>query len=116
MLETNRKVLADVVDIDIDSADGECRGDYLQISGRMFDDEEKFCGIKKFNKTMNNSRVYIRFNTDDDRSRRGFKVSLSIELLKYHLKVANSTFLILLPPCRFFKDFTTFFENLWTFF
>uniref|UniRef100_A0A914BUV6 Cubilin n=1 Tax=Acrobeloides nanus TaxID=290746 RepID=A0A914BUV6_9BILA len=91
MLETNRQVVADVVDIDIDSADGECRGDYLLVGERMFDEDEKFCGIKPFNKTLNNGRVYIKFNTDSvENSRRGFKLLLK-ELLhdcsESHLEV-----------------------------
>ncbi|TKR76615.1 hypothetical protein L596_017729 [Steinernema carpocapsae] len=81
MLESNRPLTAEVIDLQIEKTGSTCEGDYLQImseySSYAGPATKRICGVEKENMTSPDGRLNIRFVTDGRVERKGLSIRIS---------------------------------------
>ncbi|KAK0410740.1 hypothetical protein QR680_005299 [Steinernema hermaphroditum] len=84
MLESNRPLVANVTDLEIDSSGGQCEQDYLQLLSdySLYSDGslQKLCGAEKGNATSSDGRLNIRFASDGSVERKGFSLRITEQI------------------------------------
>uniref|UniRef100_A0A7E4UNF5 Cubilin n=1 Tax=Panagrellus redivivus TaxID=6233 RepID=A0A7E4UNF5_PANRE len=98
----SRRAMNVTVELDLEGTDGQCTGDYIDITKSVYEVGKQRCGTKTFDFVAETGRIFVNFASDNSVYGKGFKLTMK-EIINdcssSHLTVdEHNSIKVLTPP------------------